>query len=162
MNPEISPADVLRRYLISVNEAVSPTGTVGSSDWPIVTAPMPELDRLSQPRDNYISVVDTGGFTEPGRNRDGGARVVHPTCQVMVRAKDYMTGKAKAGRIERAFDKIGSEPPDGVGRPLVIVGSDRVVILAVHVMTPATWVGQDEQNRRQDFSVNVRSTFADG
>ncbi len=97
-----------------------------------------------------------------GRDPRLGDRDVHPTAQIFVRASDYPTGYAKGRSLEGLLDKIGPPPPGGVGWPLVIVNAARVVIKAVHISIPTTFIGSEQENRRQLFTINLRMSLGDG
>lgn len=152
-------ADVLRLYLISVGAAVDPPPTASApTDWPIVTGLIPATGS----RDNFIGIIGTGAFTEGGRDPATGDRMaVHPTAQLIIRSSDHKTAQLKGKTIEQIFDKIGAFN-EGVGWPLVVVDGERVLIQSVRVTVPTTWFGREEQNRRQLFSLNVRTTLAKG
>lgn len=148
----LSPADILKRYLIQLGLAVSPLGTLTSSSWPASVGTMP----VATDRDNYISLNDTGALYA-GKIQQTGQRVIFPTLQIMIRSLDYSIGCDKGVSIQDALDKIGLPPSrGGVGWVVIRVDGVDYTIKAALVTVPVTKIGMDETNRRQLFVINVR------
>lgn|SRR3990167_993558 len=89
-----SPADVLRRVLITLGHGVNPPLTT----WPIYAAGEPNTP------DNCITVYDTEGRND-GRSMIDGEQWEHYGVQVRIRSTTHKVGYAKAQAIAEALDQ---------------------------------------------------------
>lgn len=149
-----SPADVVRQFLILKGAAVKPSPTPGAGQWGIVTGALPQGGA-----DNYLAVMDTGG-TYAGRSGPTGEQILSPTVVLNMRADIYPTGYDKGEALVELFRKVGLPVAKGgfgwVQMYVVGPGVAAYVLKAIHVLTPLQKVGQEEQNRRVLYSMNLQ------
>lgn len=138
-----SPADAVRYLLIQ--NGVAETGSRHSPEglppgWGIVTGEVPD-----EP-DNYVGVLDTGGFYD-GRIQRTGETVYHATVQVYIRSESYPVGHLKGQEIKGVLDAAHR------------VSFPGWLLEAVTVMGTITYLGMQEKRRRTEFALNARMTL---
>lgn len=140
-----SPAYIITQYLISEGLLTDPQD---SGDWPVYVGSLPDGDDV---------VDDAVGCFDQTPVKDGrlmqGENIFHAGGQILLRAKEYNTGYAKAQAIATALEQIDRDEQ--------VIGSDTYRIDNVTQTTGVVVIGQEEENskRRELFSVNFITTL---
>lgn len=148
-----SPAELIRQHFINTHTAVPVSPPPPINKWGVVVNTMP----LQGP-DNHLAIMDTGAVTY-NRIHSTGERPVSETLSIMIRSVDYPTGFKKGRDIEELLDLIGVSYLNGKLWPPVRVGGQDYILLAAHIVVPTTRIGQEEEKRRQLFTINLRLTY---
>lgn len=137
-----SPADVLRRLLISLGLGVDPPPT-STTQWPVYAGSEPD-----EP-DNTVTVTDTSGLLH-GREMVGGETQAHEGVQVRVRGLTHPVAYARADLIKVALD---AQYQDVVTMP----DATRYLVWAVHRTTGVLALGKETKaSKRSIFTINAR------
>jgi hypothetical protein len=134
-----SPADILRRLLVSLGLGTLPSA---GGAWPVYA---PEFS--ADAPDNAIVVKDTAGRTH-GRTMPDGQRQGQDGAQIMVRAKDHVTGYPKAIAIAIALNQ-------SVYDAGVTVGAARYLVHSVYCGDVLGLGKDDPTAERNLFTVNA-------
>lgn len=133
------PEEIIAAYLVAEGIATRPGP---SSVWPITTQKMPDSP------DDCIKVSLVESFSL-GKLQDDGDPLVYPRVQILVRSKNPTTAYGKGVEITNrlsalTFATITTNLPEDV------------LVQAVTIITPLVYIGQEEQNRRQSYSLTVQ------
>lgn len=139
---QYSPARLVAQYLVDNNLVDWPPGntTLPASTWYGFYASMPELG------DSAVCVYDTTPTPDGRYHRGAGDTVEHPGIQIRVRHKLYDPGWAKAFEIQQYLDLIKNTT--------VTVDSVPHLLEACTQTAGLTFIGQEEKNKRQLFTLN--------
>jgi hypothetical protein len=138
---EHAPSKVLVKYLTDV-DAVQNTNSL--TDW------YATFGTGGDTPDNAVTVADTAPVMD-GREM-GGRYVKHPGVQVRVRTKAYADGWAKAKEIEDRLSEIQNAVVN-------MGGGDQYRIVSFSLTSGPLFIGQEEKNRRQHFTLNGTMTI---
>jgi hypothetical protein len=139
----VTLAQVVRQVLIDLQ-----VGQIDSvKDWFITVSYLPDSPQV---RDSIITVTDTEG------NRDGrimatGETVIHPGCQIRVRATEYTIGYNKLKQIQTVLDKLHNY--------MTKIGSTIVQMQTISQQGGIMPMGLDQTGRRYHFSLNYIATI---
>ena len=136
-----TPSQVMRNLLIAAGLANAQNV---AGDWPLTIGNMPSGSTVSN---QYISIRNTGSYIEAVNHRSK-KNIAHPSVQIMVRGGELAAPELKAQAIEDHLRALTQRT--------VVYGAYTFLVHAVNVVTPVTWVKQEEQNQRQLYSLNVR------
>lgn len=141
-------------YIIAQMLHNTSVGQFGATNptWLVTYGKMPEKDGT----DNCITTFDFGA-TNDGRNMKDGEYTLHPKVQIRVRCRDYATGYEKAKAIE---DYLTQEIASSLPLTITISG-DIFKVKNVSLLGSVAYMGQDEKNERQHFSLNVQATISE-
>lgn len=155
MTAVLAPAaDVVAQFLIDRGAAVASNPAPASGQWGVTVGGLP-----AQGGDNALAVTDGGTFPE-GRLGHDKAWERHPTVFITIRSGNYGVGFAKGATLVELFDKVGVFPAlGGLGRVPVVVDGVTYILQAAHVTVTPVKIGEEEKNRRQLFSMNVKLTL---
>lgn len=132
-----SPADIIRRLLIQAGYGSDPPNL----SWPIYAASEPDLP------DSVITVFDTAGV-DHGRMSVTGDRAEHHGFQIRVRARDHLTGYAKARAISVAMDEVFYQE-------VVIIAGTTYLVHSLNRTTDVLSIGKQVPNSRRNlFTLN--------
>lgn len=134
-----SPSQMLKVFLVQFGLVSDVNPPSASGDWPCYVGNLPDMPHSA------VAIFDIGGTTD-GRNHRTGAMVTHPGISVMVRSQSYDAGFSKAAEIAAALDTIA--------RTIVSVGSIAYRIDAVTRAGDVVSMGQEQEKRREMFSIN--------
>ncbi len=139
-----SPAKIVRKLLLDMDEGVDPEFTTGKytgDPWPAFYGAEPPIP------DNVLVVNDTTGHRD-GVTFDGEIQE-HFGFQIMVRSIDHDTGWAKAHALRAALSET-------VLQVTVLVGSNVYLIPAIVNMGQVMNMGKESQtSKRSLFTVNA-------
>lgn len=139
-----SPADIVRRLLISLGAGVSPSN---GALWPVYATSEPGTP------DNVVTVYDTAGLDD-GRAMVDGELFRHLGFQVRVRSIDHRSGWDKASEIQNllarsTYDEVVAMPDD-----------TRYLIHCVSRIGDVIALGKEVPNsKRSLFTVNATVTL---
>lgn len=138
-------AQILHNATVGLFSTTNPT-------WLITFGKMPEKDGT----DNCITTFDFGANND-GRNMRDGEYDLHPKVQIRVRCRDYTTGYTKAKDIENYLTQeiVPSLPLT------VTVDGGTFKVKNISLLGSVAYMGQDEKNERQHFSLNVQATISE-
>lgn len=102
--------------------------------------------------DRWITVTDTGADDE-GRYMVGGDREAKDTVQIWVRAEDRSTAYLKARAVETYLNQVKNDA--------VVFNGHTYTFVSATITVHASFIGQDEINLRQNYSVNARLTITE-
>ena len=140
-----SPAKIMARWLIVNGHGVAPSGPPPGPDWQVTSPMLP--DDLP---DNRISVAGTGAVLQGMEHRTKEAVEKH-NIQIRIRGKTDDIAHAKGATIQEAIRQIVWQE--------VIIGSNVYIVEAAVVYSPLAWIGQEEQNKRNSYTINLRATI---
>lgn len=135
-----SPAEVLRKWLVSQGLALDPP----TADWSCYVAGMPETP------DKALCVYETSGILQ-GRIQRTGETIEHFGIQIRVRAATYQTGWVKARAICDAFDALQNAQ--------VTLDTHTYKINAVTRKSSILHIGPEQNNKRERFTINFLATI---
>jgi hypothetical protein len=146
----IPAAKILAKWIVNAGLGISPPNPANPNLlWQTTYSRLP--DDLPDAR---IACFSNGKVREPRENKS--KKVVnHPLVQIRVRhnGTSYDAAEAKAEAIEEALNNLVETN--------VVIGAVTYTIQAATVYIPTTPMGQEEENLRWHFSLNVRLTFKD-
>jgi hypothetical protein len=139
-----SPAYIIAQYLIGEGLLVGPTD---SGDWPVRVGSLPDGKLIP---DNAVACIDTAP------EKDGrlmiGENIFHYGVQILLRAKKYNIGYAKASAIASNLELVA--------RVQEIIGAKTYRIDNVSATTGIVAIGQEEGTKRRElFSLNFLITL---
>lgn len=135
-----SPATVVTAFLVSQGYATKPS--LGQA-WPCSIGTLPDTP------DNHLALADYGGVLD-GRQMSG-TNIKHPLIQVRVRATDYNTAYQKALDIQTLLETVKNTS--------VMVSEGAATLISATLTSPLMYMGQEEKNRRQHFTINIQVTI---
>lgn len=139
-----SPADIIRRLLVTLGKGVLPSAGT-TSNWPI------GLVESDKP-DNCITVYDTAGYQD-GRLMVDGEQQEHPGVQIRIRSATRDVGYAKANAIAEALDK-------SVYDNALTIGSDEYLVHSVSRTGTVIDLGDEVGiSKRRLFTINAVVTL---
>jgi len=144
-----SPAYIIAQYLIGESLLSDPTG---SGSWPVYVGALPDGNKVE---DNAVGCIDTTPIRD-GRIMSSGETIFHYGVQLLLRARAYNTGYAKAEVLLSALE--------------IVAGIQEIISLKTYQIdnvspsTGITVLGQEAQEinvskRRYLFSLNFLVTL---
>jgi uncharacterized protein with beta-barrel porin domain len=118
----------------------------GSGSWPVTIGNMPADG------DQYVTIRATGGYHQ-GKHMTTGKTDFSPDLQLMIRAVTHGAAELKGNERVEFLSAVANEP--------VTYDGNVVTIHNVMIITFPTFVKQEEQNRRQLYSINIRVTLSE-
>lgn len=143
-----SACKIMAQWLVDRGFGVYPPNPANAAiPWQITYTKM-----TSDPPDRKIATKDSGGATD-GRQAD--TDIIHPLVQIMLRCAEpqYDETEAKGKAIQVALAQIKNRNTS------VVVDGTTYVIQSATVYIPLVPLGQEEQNKRWNFAINVRLTI---
>lgn len=140
------PSQILQTYLVlKGGVGTFPSQNSGTPFWPMYVSSMPAEN------DNAIALYDTSGPLEA--KNVSGKTTNHFGIQVRVRTspENYGDGWKKVYQVARILDSIFRVPVN-------VEGVDYVIQSAI-LSSPPIPIGEEEERRRQLFTVNARLTI---
>lgn len=140
------PSEVVAAYLVFAGYAVRPTS--GTVDWAITKGAF-----IPDEPDKALGLTDIIPMFE-GKIQRTGETVTKPRVQIVSRAKDYTVALTKLQQISNFLS--------AVNRPLVTTNvPETVLVEGIKIIYGPVFIGQEEKNRRQMFSLVVQPTITE-
>lgn len=137
-----SPADVLRRLLVTLSHGTLPSA---AGSWPISVAQEPD-----DPDDDMTLYDEVG--RKDGRAMASGEVYEHHGVQLQLRAAKFTEGYAKVSSVVGALD----QDAEGAG---VTVDASSYVVYAVSRPGTVNYLGHEPESRRHVWTVSLLASI---